>query len=67
MYVFIECVFIFFSLIGMFVCSFRGVNDLQIEAVGFATLNFAACLLLLLNAFAKTLQLFEKLNFISYK
>jgi hypothetical protein len=62
----IQCFLILFSLVGMFVYNFRGVNDLQSESFGFATLNFVVCLLLLLNAFANTLQVFNALKWISY-
>jgi hypothetical protein len=63
----IQCFLILFSLVGMFACNFNGINDLKHESFGFAVFNFGACLFLLLNTFANTLQLFKELGWISYK
>lgn len=63
----IQCFLILFSLVGMFICNFNGINDLRHKSFGFAILNFGACLILLLHSFANTLQLFKQLGWISYQ
>ena len=66
MEVFVQCICILFALVGMFVFHSLSIEQYKEGLYGLAVFNSGVSLLLLLNWFANTLQLFKQLGWISY-